>query len=188
MLNIISLDAVIGGIIGGLFTLVATMIGFWNQQRLAKQKQKRLAENLLRAIYSEIRSIWSGYYENIGQKIENLGEDDPFLVHYPMSKHFFTIYDGNSSSIGSLSDSKLRGMIITAYVLSKCMIDLLHRNNDLLQLYQETKATGGVGKSTDESEKALVAHAKLLMENHKNTKQAIYELEQELRKPLALLD
>ena len=50
-------------------------------------------------------------------------------------------------------------MIINAYVISKCMIDLLHHNNDLLQLYQkaETADTG-----TDDAEKALMAHAKLL--------------------------
>ena len=61
------------------------------------------------------------------------------------------------------------------------MIDLLHRNNDLLQLYQkaETAETG-----TDDAEKALVAHAKVLKENHANTKQAITELQEKLEKAI----
>ncbi len=58
------------------------------------------------------------------------------------------------------------------------MIDLLHRNNDLLQLYQKAE-TG-----TDDSEKALVAHAKVLKENHANTKQAIAELQEKLEKTI----
>ena len=61
------------------------------------------------------------------------------------------------------------------------MINSLHRNNDLLQLYQKAEiAKTGM----DDEEKALVAHAKVLKENHANTKQAIAELQEKLKKAI----
>ena len=180
----IAIMAIVAGVIGSALTIVAMLVSLSRQQQAAEQKEKGLIENLLRSIQSEITIIWAGYYENVGEKIEKLGEDQPFLIHYPMGKNFFTIYDSNASSIGYLADSELRKMIINTYVTSKCMIDLLHRNNDLLQLYQkaETTETG-----TADAEKALVTHAKVLKENHANTKQAITELQEKLEKVIDAL-
>ena len=61
------------------------------------------------------------------------------------------------------------------------MIDLLHRNNDLLPPYHKPSTTE---TDTDNAEKALVAHAKVLKENHANTKQAIAELQKKLEKAI----
>ena len=171
-------EAVLGGLTAGLLTVIATLLGFYHQRKHFKQKKNNLTENLLKAIHSEIKSIWNGYYENIGQKIEKLNDDIPFLIHYPMAKNFFTIYDGNSSSIGALADSNLRDMIIRTYVTSKCMIDLLHRNNDLLSQYNKAKEIG----NSDNEFRELVAHAKLLKQNHADTKKSILELEKRLGK------
>ena len=174
----IAIMAIVAGVIGSALTIVTLLVSLSRQRKAAEQKEQGLVENLLRAIHSEITIIWDGYYENVGQEIEKLGEDQPFPIHYPMGKNFFTIYDGNASSIGFLADDELRKMIINTYVISKCMIDLLHRNNDLLQLHQKTE------KSADDPEKTLVEHAKLLKENHANTKQAITELKDKLEEAI----
>ena len=174
----IAIMAIVAGVIGSALTIIALLVSLSRQRKAAEQKEKGLVENLLRAIHSEITIIWDGYYENVGKEIEKLGENQPFPIHYPMGKNFFTIYDGNASSIGYLADDELRKMIINTYVISKCMIDLLHRNNDLLQLYQK------IGKSVDEPEKAIVEHAKILKENHANTKQAISELKDKLEEAI----
>ena len=175
----IAIMAIVAGVVGSALTIIAMLLSLSRQQKSAEQKERGRFNSLLQAIQSEITIIWSGYYENVGKEIERLGEDQPFLIHYPMGKNFFTIYDNNASLIGYLEDSELRNMIINAYVISKCMIDLLHRNNDLLKLYQKAEAAE---TGTDDAEKALVAYAELLKENHANTKQAIAELQGETGK------
>ena len=177
----IAIMAIVAGVVGSALTIIAMLLSLSRQQKSAEQKERGRFNSLLQAIQSEITIIWSGYYENVGKEIERLGEDQLFLIHYPMGKNFFTIYDNNASLIGYLEDSELRNMIINAYVISKCTIDLLHHNNDLLPPYPkaETAETG-----INDAEQALVAHAKVLKENHANTKQAIAELKEKLAKAI----
>ena len=62
------------------------------QNNLASQQMLGYSLIALCVIQNEITIIWASYYENFGEKIENLGEEQPFLIHYPMGKNFFTIY------------------------------------------------------------------------------------------------
>ena len=178
----IAIMAIVAGVVGSALTIIAMLLSLSRQQKAAEQKERGRFNSLLQAIQSELTIIWTGYYENVGKEIEKLSEDQPFLIHYPMGKNFFTVYDSNASLIGYLEDGELRNMIINAYVISKCMIDLLHRNNDLLQLYQkaEVAETG-----MNDAEKALAVHAELLKENHANIEQAITELQKKLAKAIS---
>lgn len=130
--------AIIGAIVGGLIAARATRRAV--QQSYLNDFEKRnieKQENLqrfYRAIKSELNALWKRY-EGAGEKIKNLDEGQPLLIHYPLTQDYFTIYQANAHLIGEIQNEELREDIILTYSAAKGAVDSYRYNNHIVGQY-----------------------------------------------------
>jgi len=180
--------AIVGGLITGLFALMAVRHSFDNQRQQSEENEEKIIKVYLQAIYDEIETVFDRYQETMGAYLDSLQPDQALLMYYPIVSDFFTVYNGNSSLIGRVPDHDLRKQIIKTYTLSKGMVDSFRMNNDLVsryefseKLYAETNLE--VHKNHAVAHYAnLVTYAASLKESHKALQQEVSVLLQELRR------
>ncbi len=132
------LAALLGAIIGGVFTL-------WGVRKaydfdLLKQKiyDQNEVNNFEQMIRTEIETLWSSYQEGIGASLEALPNNTPFELIYPVSQNYFSVYDNNTVLLGKISDNDKRKLIVTIYVQAKGLLDSYRMNNESLYKLEQT--------------------------------------------------
>jgi hypothetical protein len=182
------LGSIVGGGIAGFFTLQGVKKA--HQHDLEKQKKDReaLVKSLLQSLHDEIETLWETYMKGIGVKLEALSDNQPFLLYYPVTQEYFTVYTGNSFLIGQIDNNDLRKAIIATYTKARGLIDSYRFNNDLLQkyeywsfLFQETKNSQHA-TNRDAYRDSLIKYAKDLKESHSELKEDANNVLRILRK------
>ncbi len=177
-----------GGCIAGFFSILAVRIAHKNDLEKEKENQENIISGLLQALHDEIETLWARYFETIGEKLEALEENQPFLFYYPVFQDYFTVYTGNSYLIGQIKDNDSRKAIVTTYTKAKGFVDSFRHNNDLLQKREHWTI---VFAETDNPKhetiasaylQSLVLYAKALKDAHKDLKINIDSLLRSLRK------
>ena len=119
---------------------------FQEQRQLDKDRQEKMIQGVLYAIYEELNTIYEhlnspemedGWeeYENPGKKL--------FQVYYPAPLDCLIIYRANANLIGQIDEPpELRRKIVSNYMLLQTLMERYKRNNALLVQYQETKDKG----------------------------------------------
>lgn len=128
--------AVVGGLIAGRYSLIATTKAHENQKKIAEENEAIIIKSLLQALYDELETVYERYQETMGSRIESLDKNMPLTFYYPVISDFFTVYHGNSFLIGRIKDHDLRKGIIKTYTLAKGLMDSYRLNNDILQKYE----------------------------------------------------
>lgn len=128
--------AIIGGLIAGKYSLMATRRAHENQKKIADENEAAIIKSLLQAIYDELETVYDRYQETMGSRIESLDKGMPLNFYYPVISDFFTVYHGNSFLIGRIKDHDLRKGIIKTYTLAKGLMDSYRLNNDIVQKYE----------------------------------------------------
>jgi hypothetical protein len=180
--------AVIGGIIAGFFSILATKMAFNHQRKQSEDNEKVVISSLLQAIHDELETVYERYQETMGAKLESLRENEPLNFYYPLVSDFFSVYNGNTFLIGRINDNDLRKQIIKTYTLSKGMVDSFRLNNDLVhkfeyanKLYDETKQE--VHKQHAFAHyNSLISYTATLKQGHGVLKHEIFALLRTLRK------
>ena len=135
--------SIIGALIGGRMTkkaaLEAAEKAHNNNIILQEQAHKSAVERLKQAIYDEINTIWERSMWGTGNALENLNDDEPITWYYPLTRNYFTIYEGNISLIGSLEDHELRKSIIISYTKAKSLIDSYRLNNEFVAKWENSQ-------------------------------------------------
>lgn len=182
------IGAFVGGLITGYFALRATKKAHNNQLELMNQNEEKLIRGLLQAIHDEVETVLERYQDTMGARLESLEDGKPLLGYYPLVSDFFTVYNGNSSLIGRISDNDLRKQIIKTYTLAKGMVDSFRMNNNLNQQleywYQVSQESGDKvhQQKVDALLRALTDYAKALKTNHQRIKMEAAQLLRSLRK------
>ena len=127
--------ALLGATIGGRYTRKATIDGVaatFNNELLKKQKsdvERKIA--LLQSIFDEISTLHrifqagsGGALITINAESENINERY-FKNYFAASCNYFCIYDRCAEQIGSFKNEQIRAEIITAYTMSKSLVDSL---------------------------------------------------------------
>lgn len=178
--------ALIGAWIGGKFTLTA--VEKTHKRNIATQKanQERIINNFLQAIHDEVDTLWNNYNSMAGVTIGNLKDGDALTIYYPIPLDIFTIYNGNSSLIGSVQDSELRKAIITTYGNARSLIESHRLNNEFVQKYEYWErlytANPPDDKSyifppnLDDSFRILQDYAKIIKKRHEDVKESVTNL------------
>jgi hypothetical protein len=129
------LSGLIGALIGGFATLLAS----WWQHGLENRRKKReLNESLnatLQAIQAEVKCLGQIYNESIGHKLEATENNTPFLFYHQATEDYFTVFTQNSSLIGQIPSDSLRKKIIAVYMKMKSLLDTYKNNNNILEKY-----------------------------------------------------
>jgi len=138
-----ALCALLGALVGGLITGHYTLRGVREQYRLEQEMrettEKGLIRNFRQMIRTEVQTLWDHYLNDMGREVEGLGEHEPLLAIYPVTQNnYFSVYDNNCASLGSIEDEHLRGLIVKVYTRAKGLLDAFRMNNELIKDYRET--------------------------------------------------
>jgi hypothetical protein len=132
-------SVIIGGIIGGSMSLVASLKAteraYKYRLKLQEQSRKEDVKNLIQALHDEIDILWERYLWGVGNELEKLDEGEPLLRYYPVTQEYFIVYKANASLIGSIENHELRKEIVTIYSKVKSLFDSYKINNNYLQRY-----------------------------------------------------
>lgn len=181
-------SAVIGGVLAGAGSWIATQQAHKNNLKKQKTDQERTQKALLQAIHDELETLWQVYQDGMGRDLVALDDNKALLMYYPLTQEYITVYRGNSSLIGSIDDPNLRKAIVATYIKVNGLIDSFKMNNGFVQeyehwdwVYNETK------KPTHESRKnaelaSLAKYAGKLKKAHNDLENRIQELLSMLRK------
>lgn len=180
--------AVIGGLIAGFFSILATIMAFKNQRTQVDEGEKVIINSLLQAIHDEIETVYERYQETMGARLESLAENEALNFYYPLVSDFFSVYNGNTFLIGRIKNNDLRKQIIKTYTLSKGMADSFRLNNELVhkfeyanKLFEETNQEVHK-KHAIAHYSSLISYASTLKQSHTHLKLEISDLLRTLRK------
>lgn len=134
-------SALLGAIVGGAATYIATMHGVKSAHKMDIQKEQQNLETSLHSFYRsalvEIETSWSIYSNAIGIDIEKLTEGEPFLKFYPITQDYFSTYKANTSLIGRIPDNDLRNLLVKSYAEFQSFSETLNLSNRLVSDHQE---------------------------------------------------
>lgn len=184
-----SMDTIIGAIIGAI---IAGLIATWatiksvqqiyqNDLKKRKTEKQESLQGLYRAIKSELNTLWKRY-ERAGERIENLKEGQPLLIHYPLTQEYFTIYQANANLIGEIQNEKLRGLIIMTYSAAKGVVDSYRHNNHIVGQHEHWNWVAAETNNDLHYERAktfmnsCVEYAAVLKKSHYEIKELLQRL------------
>ena len=163
------ISALLGAIVGGVFTIWGAHVG---AKRSHHDQLKRDAEaeherirNVLRAILAEMEALMGIYMSGTGALLDaTTSLHDSYFI---MSSRYFQVYEGNCGNLGSLPP-ELSRRIIEAYNIANLLIENLRINNHLLD------ARGKAGPMIDSvsAEQRLIEHFQKLKSVHERFKES----------------
>lgn len=174
--------AVVGGIIAGGFALRSVRLSHEKDIERKVREEARLADAFVQSIRTEVDVLWDRYMETAGSRLIALPEGEPFLLYYPVSHDYFTVYNTSCDMVGKIANPSLRSSIVRTYTLAKALLDAyafinasLVEFKRLKLLFDETRnpvygneasaALGSIGEMT-----------KALREIHKKVESSIQEM------------
>jgi hypothetical protein len=183
-------SVVIGGIIGGSMSLIASLKAteraYKYRLKLQEQSRQEGVKNLIQAIHDEIDILWDRYLWGAGNELEKLAEGEPFLSFYPVTQEYFIVYNANASLIGSIDNHELRKEIVTIYTKAKSLIDSYKMNNNYLERYHNLTSLFQQSKNPIFEQQASVIKI-LMIDRVKKIKLTHDEIKQDIKTLLEML-
>jgi hypothetical protein len=182
------IGAVIGGVLTGLFSILAVNKTEKHNRESRVENDTKLLKGLLQALHDELESIYERYQESMGAHIEALAEGTPLLMYYPVINDFFTVYNANAFLIGRIENNDLRKSLVRTYVLAKGLVDSFRMNNESVSKFEHWNALAGETALPLHTQNAqaqyngLVVYAKQIKKSHAEAKKSVAELMRMLHK------
>ncbi len=162
------ISALIGAVVGGYFTLKATDKAIREENAKEDRQEEKEVQNLLDALGVEINALWSFHMRRIGEVVEQLAENTPLMIYYPLSQDYFTIYNTNAAAIGRIKEAPIRESIVVTYNKCKKVVDGFKYNNELIKDFKQSAAP--------EVKQDLITYAYLIKSDHFELKGYIEQL------------
>ena len=152
-LNISLGSGLIGGITGalitGFFTVFAVNEQHRNIKELEDKKEKNLIDSSIKAMQTELETLWKIYEQRIGIDIRSTSSNNGINFIFPIQLDYFTVYNTNARLIGKFEPPIIRRKLIETYTDAKGLIDSLLLNNQMCisfnnynDQYESTKKWG----------------------------------------------
>lgn len=167
------ISALIGGVVGGYFTLKATDKAIRTENEKENRQEEKEVQNLLDSLGVELDTLWSFHMRRIGAMVEALTPDKALEFNYPLTQDYFTVYNTNAGKIGCIKEPELRKAIVVCYNKAKKVVDGFKYNNELFIEYNRFKADAVRAK---ENFAALAAYGQIIREDHFELKEYIEDL------------
>lgn len=174
-------SAIIGGLIGGIFTYVAVRMTIRHERKTSQSAEDAEVKAICSAIETEMHCLVERYEESIGKSLMECKSGSPFLFFYPVDQEYFAVFHANTAWIGKIKSEETRRRVVVAYIAMKGLIDSYKHNNQMLMNYEafvQQAATlpqvGGVQQHyQNELQKGhlnqLVEYVPVLKESHADT-------------------
>ena len=181
------LSALLGGIIAGIFSLLAIKWQLSVERNLRKDETDKKINAILCALYHELKVSWELYMLNVGDLLEKEPGGSSFNYTISMTEHVYVIYDANAQFVGLIPDFLLRDKIIGTYINLKALKDAYLFHNQFIDSVAEAGAinsregTPGTANVVLIKERVFKDSAAKLRHSHANAKESVSEILELLR-------
>ncbi len=155
----------IGALIGGAFTLYATVKTLREEERKEDRQEQKEVQNLLYALGVELNALWGFHMQRVGHLVESLTDGQALEFYYPLTQNYFTVYDANATMLGKIADASLRSAIVITYNKCKKVVDGFKYNNQLYRDWRELCLKDDAAPASRKFQE-MAAYAKLIREDH----------------------
>lgn len=122
------LEVLVATVVGGFIALGGVYWSSVLQRRHDEEKEKKRMEmeraHLAGALSAELGVLWDRYMAIVGSMLADAKTYKDFLVEWPVSSGYFTVFDGNTFRLGIL-DKDDAALVIRTYVTGKGHLDAL---------------------------------------------------------------
>lgn len=130
------ISALIGAIVGGIFTLRGVDKEAKITRRQAEKESLELQLSVLKGTKGEVSILLALYDERMKEAVEAVQPDKPLNVFFPIGDDNFTFYEQNAKEIAKLKDES-RDAIISIYTYARSLIQSYKANNKFIDEYGE---------------------------------------------------
>jgi hypothetical protein len=138
----------VGGLVGGLFAVVAQMLANNAQRKRDRISEHEALRSVLKAIKTEVEVYQSENLNTIAQTIEERenikerGFNPGPLALTRIARNPFIVFDSNAAQVGRLSDDDLRKNIVSGYGVARAFVDILNFNTSRVQFWYDAEMAG----------------------------------------------
>jgi len=185
-----TISAALGGLIAGGFSLFAIKLNHSYDLDLQREQEEKEVINLLKALHTELTTLWSRYQRRIGKKLDELKSGELFDMPVSMTQDYFTVYNANASLVGKIEDNNLRELIVKHNIEAKSLIDNFLMHNNTIQEFRnwaiiyKDNPTEDNKIILDRLHSRLIDFAAALKEQHANIKKHTDTLDKALNEYL----
>lgn len=128
----------VGALIGGAATFAVGWLASSSQRRRDAKAEAGEIRATLQAIRGEVHALIEAHLDEKagGALIASFKEGAPITLYYPLSDHYFTVFETNADKLGKVTDDVLRQEIITTYVFLKSLVDTIRLNNHFTEKFE----------------------------------------------------
>jgi hypothetical protein len=169
-------SAIIGGLIGGGFAILAGRQAHKNSLKLDQVQGQKKIDGILQAIRCELVILGEVYQQQAGGMLEKLKEGEPFDVNFSLTEKYFIVYPNNTDVVGQIEDTDLVKAIVVTYNKANFLIEMFRINNwyldqlrGLSEVHNQTLQEGSqliIRTNIAALEKRRIEHAGLLKQVH----------------------
>lgn len=128
--------ALIGALVGGLFTLRGVDREAKITRRQAEKESLELQLSVLKGTKGEVSILLALYDVRMKEAVDAIQPDKPLSVVFPIGDDNFTFYEQNAKEIAKLKDES-RDAIISIYTYARSLIQSYKANNKFIDEYGE---------------------------------------------------
>lgn len=130
------ITALIGAIIGGMFTLKGVDREARITRTEAEKEALELQLSVLKGIKGELVTLFDLYNKRMRIHVDNIVPGQALNLGFPIGDDNFTFYEQNAKFIAKLSDDA-RDSIINIYTYARSLIQSYKGNNQLIEEYEK---------------------------------------------------
>lgn len=123
--------AIVGAVVGGIFTLFGGWFSHLWQQGALKEKEKKTLRNALCAVKLEFEEFWESYKRSLNI-IEEQYPDEKNEVFQFIRQKPFPIYQNSISLLSQLLDEELQQLMLKAHMAFCALMDKMEAKNMVL--------------------------------------------------------
>src|SRR5450759_454005 len=116
-------SAIIGGLIGGGFAILAGSQAHKNSLKLDQVLGQKKIDGILQAIRCELTILGEVYGQQAGGMLEKLKEGEPFNVNFSLTEKYFIVYPNNTDIVGQIEDTDVVKDIVVKNKKAKFLIE-----------------------------------------------------------------
>jgi hypothetical protein len=160
------------------------------EQAEAERQRNRTSERdrvvgTLHALREEILQLWMIVAEDLGGPIENLDLKRKPLPYWSYNQSYFSVFDRNAGTIGSIENDQLRSSLVRTYMFAKRLVDQ-YQGYNRMDVRASVNTTQPATSASADATYALHAGALTLIESYNALKTNIGQLRNLLDAELGL--
>ncbi|MET4573237.1 hypothetical protein ABIA68_002095 [Stenotrophomonas rhizophila] len=188
--------SLLSGVVGAALGALASWFGAFQSTSRSIREQRERDQRLdndavvatIQAVMDEMRAIVQVHQQSGGSEIEASDGATGIAMYYPISDHYFTVFNANAGAIGRIRNPQLRVRLVVTNVYFKALIDTIRLNNHFGERVESADRAHRHNPDSEECQRDLAlacdqhaSYAPSLILSHRRAMTAFGELDAVVR-------